>query len=325
VDQLKIFSGSANRPLAEAIARFLKKPLGQVALTPFPDGETFVKINEDIRGTDVFVVQPTCPPQNENLMELLLFIDAAHRASAERITAVIPYYGYARQDRKDEGRVPISAKLVANMLQVAGADRVLTVHLHAYQVQGFFDIPVDHLLSEPVFAAYYRGLHLKDLTVVSPDVGNVKAARVYAELLNGGLAIIDKERLSGSEVRAGALIGSVDGCNVLMVDDMITSGGTITKAAEILKDRGALDIYVAATHAVFCCDALERIRRSPIKLITVTDSIPLAPEAERMKQIKQLSLAELLGEAIRRIHLHKSVSELFLRKDKRKACERSSL
>ena len=314
MDQLKIFSGSANRPLAEAIAKFLGKPLGDADLTAFPDGESFVKINEDIRGRDIFIVQPTCAPQNENLMQLLLFIDAAHRASAERITAVIPYYGYARQDRKGEGRVPISAKLVANMLQVAGADRVLTVHLHAYQIQGFFDIPVDHLLSEPVFARYFRGLHLKNLTVVSPDVGNVKTARLYSELLGGGLAIIDKERLSGTDVRAGSLIGSVEGCNVLVVDDMITSGGTIAKAATLLKESGARDIYVAATHPVLCCKAIERIRESPIKQIVVTDSIPLSAEAKRLKTIKPLSLAELLGEAIKRIHLHQSVSQLFLRK-----------
>jgi len=314
MDQLKLFSGSANRPLAEAIARFLKKPLGNAALTPFPDGESFVKINEDIRGRDIFIIQPTCAPQNENLMQLLLFIDAAHRASAERITAVIPYYGYARQDRKDEGRVPISGKLVANMLQVAGADRILTVHLHAYQVQGFFDIPVDHLLSEPVFAKYFRSLRLKNLTVVSPDVGNVKTARIYSELLGGGLAIIDKERLSGTEVRAGALIGSVEDCNVLLVDDLISSGGTITKAVTLLKEHGARDIYVAATHPVFCGEAVQRFRESPIKQIVVTDTIPLGPEARRLKTLKQLSLAELLGEAIKRIHLHQSVSQLFLRK-----------
>ena len=233
MDQLKIFSGSANRPLAEAIATYLEKPLGNASLTRFPDGETFVKINEDIRGRDLFVVQPTCAPQNENLMELLLFIDAAHRASAERITAVIPYYGYARQDRKDEGRVPISGKLVANMLQVAGADRVLTVHLHAYQVQGFFDIPVDHMLSEPVFLKFFQGLKLKDVCVVSPDVGNVKAARRYAELMKGDLAIIDKERFSGTDVRAASLIGSVEGKNVFIIDDMITSGGTICEGGGV--------------------------------------------------------------------------------------------
>jgi ribose-phosphate pyrophosphokinase len=315
--ELKIFSGSANRPLAEAIARHLGKPLGNAAWTRFPDGESFVKINEDVRGQDIFIVQPTCTPQNENLMELLLFIDAAHRASAERITAVIPYYGYARQDRKDEGRVPISGKLVANMLQTAGANRILTVHLHAHQVQGFFDIPVDHLLPDPVFAKHFRSMHLKDLTVVSPDVGNVKMARVYAGLLNGDLAIIDKERISGSDVRAAAIIGTVKGRNVLMVDDMITSGGTISKAATLLKESGAKTIHAAATHAIFCCDALARIKASPIDSVVVTDTIPLSAEAARMKVIKQLSLAELLGEAIRRIHLNKSVSQLFLRKSGR--------
>jgi ribose-phosphate pyrophosphokinase len=316
---LKIFSGSANRPLAEAIGRYLKKPLGEVALARFPDGESFVKITEDIRGRDIFVIQPTCAPQNDNLMELLLFIDAAHRASADRITAVIPYYGYARQDRKDEGRVPISAKLVANMLQAAGVDRVVTVNLHAHQVQGFFDIPVDHLLPEPVFVKHFGSMHLENLTVVSPDVGNVKTARRYAELLNGNLAIIDKERISGSEVRAGAVIGNVKDRTVLMVDDMITSGGTITKAATLLKAVGCRDIYVAATHAVMCEEAVARICQSPIKSVAVTDTIPLCEEARKLKNLTQLSLAPLLGEAIKRIHLHQSISELFLRKSKRQA------
>jgi len=314
MNDLKLFAGTANRPLAEAIAKYLKKPLGDAAFSRFPDGESFVKINEDVRGRDIFIIQPTCPPQNDNLMELLLFIDAAHRASAERITAVIPYYGYARQDRKDEGRVPISAKLVANMLQVAGVDRILTIHLHAFQVQGFFDIPVDHLLPEPVFAKFYGGLKIKDLAVVSPDVGSVKTARRYASLLGGELAIIDKERLSGTDVRAGGLIGSVSGRNVLMVDDLITSGGTITTAAQLCREHGARDIYVAATHPVFCESAIERITASPIKLITVTDTVPLPDAARSVKSIKQLSLAGLLGEAIKRIHRHESVSQLFLGK-----------
>jgi len=317
MNTLKVFSGTANRPLAEAIAKHMGKTLGDVAITHFPDGELFIKINEDVRGQDIFFIQPTCHPHNDNLMELLLFIDAAHRASAERITAVIPYYGYARQDRKDEGRVPISARLVANMLEAAGVDRVLTVHLHAYQIQGFFDIPLDHLLPEPVFTQYYADLDLPDLTVVSPDVGNVKMARLYAEHLGGALAIVDKERLSGSDVRTGALIGTVEGRNVLMVDDMITSGGTITKAARLLKERGARDIYVAATHPVFCGDAIERLRDAPIKTVTVADTIPLAPDVAKLKMIKPLSLAKLLGEAIKRIHTNESVSQLFLRKSKR--------
>ena len=314
MNELKIFSGTANRPLAEAIAAHLDTTLGDVTITRFPDDEMLVKINEDVRGRDIFIVQPTCRPQNDNLMELLLCIDAACRASAERITAVIPYYGYARQDRKDEGRVPISAKLVANMLEAAGASRVLTVHLHAHQIQGFFDIPVDHLLPEPVFTEYYRGLALKDLTVVSPDVGNVKMARVYAEHLDGDLAIIDKERVGGSEVRAAALIGTVDGRNVLMVDDMITSGGTIRQAVTLVKARGARDIYVAATHPVLCGDAVRRLKESPIKEVAVADTIPLAPEAAALENLKQLSLAPLLGKAIKRIHEHESVSELFFPK-----------
>jgi len=319
MNDLKVFSGTANRPLAAAIARVLGKRLGDATITKFPDGESFVKINEDVRGRDIFIVQPTSTPQNDNLVELLLFIDAAHRASAERVTAVIPYYGYARQDRKDEGRVPISAKLVANLLQTAGADRILTVHLHAYQVQGFFDIPVDHLLAEPVFVNYFRKLRLKDLAVVSPDVGNVKTARTYAALLGGDLAIIDKERISGTDVRAGALIGSVEGRNVLMVDDMITSGSTITQAAGLLKARGARDIYVAATHAVLCDDALQRVQSAPIRAIVVTDTIPLSAPARRLKILRQLSLANLLGETIRRIHLHQSVSKLFLSRSSRNA------
>jgi len=314
MNALKIFSGTANRPLAEAIAAHLDMTLGDVTITRFPDDELVVKINEDVRGRDIFIIQPTCRPQNDNLMELLLCIDAACRASAERITAVIPYYGYARQDRKDEGRVPISAKLVANMLEAAGASRVLTVHLHAHQIQGFFDIPVDHLLPEPVFTEYYQGLGLEDLTVVSPDIGNVKMARVYAEHLDGDLAIIDKERLGGSEVRAAALIGTVDGRNVLMVDDMITSGGTIRQAVTLVKARGARDIYVAATHPVLCGDAVRRLKESPIKEVTVADTIPLAPEAAALENLKQLSLAPLLGKAIKRIHKHESVSELFLPK-----------
>lgn len=314
MNELKIFSGTANRPLAEAIAAHLDTTLGDVTITRFPDDEMLVKINEDVRGRDIFIIQPTCRPQNDNLMELLLCIDAACRASAERITAVIPYYGYARQDRKDEGRVPISAKLVANMLEAAGASRVLTVHLHAHQIQGFFDIPVDHLLPEPVFTEYYLGLDLKDLTVVSPDVGNVKMARVYAEHLDGDLAIIDKERVGGGEVRAAALIGTVDGRNVLMVDDMITSGGTIRQAADLVKARGARDIYVAATHPVLCGDAVRCLKELPIKEVTVTDTILLAPEAAALENLKQLSLAPLLGKAIKRIHKHESVSELFLPK-----------
>jgi len=317
MDQMKIFSGSANRPLAEAIAQHIGKTLGDAPVTRFPDGESFVKINEDIRGQDVFIVQPTCRPQNDNLMELLLFIDAAHRASAERITVVIPYYGYARQDRKDEGRVPISAKLVANMLETAGADRILTLHLHAAQIQGFFDIPVDHMLPEPVFGEYYAGLGLRDLTVVSPDVGNVKEARVYAQLLKGELAIIDKERISGTEVRAGALIGTVEDRNVLIIDDMISSGGTICKAADLLKERGAREISVAATHPMFVGGAVKRLGEAPITRITVTDTVPLSDEAAACDIIKQLSVAELLGDAIVRIHKHESISELFLKKLRR--------
>ncbi len=311
MDELKIFAGSANRPLAEGIARFLGRPVAQAIVKQFADGESYVKINEDVRGRDIFIVQPTCAPQNDNLMELLLFIDAAHRASAARVTAVIPYYGYARQDRKDEGRVPISAKLVANMLQAAGADRLLTVHLHAYQIQGFFDIPVDHLLAEPVFLNHYQELNVDDLTVVSPDVGNVKEARVFAEVLGGELAIIDKERISPDEVRAGALIGTVEDRNVLIVDDMIARGSTLAAAAGLLKSCGARNIYVAATHPVLCAGAVERLRDAPVDAVAVADTIPLSREAAALDKLHVLSLAELLGEAIKRIHEHQSVSALF--------------
>ncbi len=311
MDKLKIFSGSANRPLAEAIAEGLDLTVGEAQLTHFPDGESFVKINEDVRGHDIFIVQSTSRPQNDHLMELLLFVDAAHRASAKRITAVIPYYGYARQDRKDEGRVPISAKLVANLLQTAGADRVLAVDLHAYQVQGFFDIPVDHLLAEPVFADHFQQVDIQNLVVVSPDVGNVKMARVYAEILGGGLAIIDKQRLSGRKVRAGALIGNVEGRNVLMIDDMITSGSTVCEAAALLKDRGVGTIDVAATHPVLCPGSVERLAKAPIDRITVSDTIPLDSDADALENLQILSLAGLLGEAIKRIHHDQSVSQLF--------------
>ena len=313
MDNLKIFGGRANPKLAERISEYLNVPLGRVKIEPFPDGEVLIKLEEDVRGRDVFFIQSTCEPVNDSLMELLIFLDCARRASAERITAVIPYFGYARQDRKDEGRVPITAKLTANLISTAGADRVLVMDLHAGQIQGFFDIPVDHLLSEPVLSQYFNKLGLTDLTVVSPDVGNVKHARVYAHRLGGDLAIISKRRVSGSETLMGHIIGEVDGRTVLMVDDMISTAGTVTSAARLVRDNGARRIIVGATHPVLCGPAAERIREAPIEELVVTDTIPVpAEKVEAIGKVTTLSVAQLMGEAIRRIHNNESVSSLFL-------------
>jgi len=310
--RMVIFSGNANRDLALSICSHLSQPLGAASVERFPDGELNVKMNDDVRGADVFIVQPTCPPVNEYLMELLLLIDCARRASAARVTVVIPYYGYARKDRKDEGRVPISAKLVANILTTAGAHRLLTVDLHATQIQGFFDIPVDHLFAAPVFIDYYRKKNLRDLCVVSPDVGGVKTARAYAKRLGADLAIVDKRRISPEEAEMGYVIGDVKGKTVLIVDDMITTGGTLVGAARLLEESGARDIHVAATHPVLCGKAVENLTQSRIREVTVTDSIPLGNKVELCPKIKVLSLAGLLAEAIRRIHLNQSVSSLFI-------------
>ena len=312
--QMKIFTGNANPGLAARICDYLEMPLGNAEVGRFPDGEISVKLDEDVRGRDVFIVQPTCPPVNENLMELLVFIDCARRASAERVTAVIPYFGYARQDRKDEGRVPITAKLVANLIATAGADRVLTMDLHAAQVQGFFDIPVDNLHAEPVFSDYYRQCDLTNLTLVSPDAGNAKQAGVYADRLGGDLAIIDKRRVSGSEVAIGRIIGEVKGKTVLMMDDMITTAGTVCEAAKLCKDEGAERVCVGATHAILCGPAVERLQAAPIDEVVVTNTIPLpAKTVEALDKLKILSVAELIGEAIGRIHNDESVSSLFLK------------
>jgi ribose-phosphate pyrophosphokinase len=289
---------------------YLHIPLGRVALSHFAGGETHVKIEDDVRGRDVFVVQPVCPPVNEHLMELLVFIDSARRASAERITAVVPYFGYARQDRKDEGRTPITAKLVANLITTAGANRVLTMDLHAAQIQGFFDIPLDHLLAEPVLGTHYQNLDLDDLVLVSPDVGNVKRARVYAVRLKAELAIIDKRRLEG-EARHGAIIGDVADKTVLMVDDMISTAGTMCSAVELVRARGARRVLVGATHALLCGPAVERLAAAEIERITVTDTIPLNDKAAKLKNIEVLTVAPLLGEAVNRIHHHESLSILF--------------
>jgi ribose-phosphate pyrophosphokinase len=311
--ELKIFSGQANRPLARAICNFLHLPLGEVTLGKFPDGENYCKIEEDIRGRDVFLVQPTCPPVNDNLVELLIMIDSCKRASAARITTVIPYFGYARQDRKDEGRVPITAKLVANLITRSGSDRVLTMDLHSPQIQGFFDVPVDNLYAAPVLNDFVESLGHQpdDRVVVSPDVGSIKRAIGHAKRLGAGLAIVDKRRDNANDTRQEHLIGEpVSGKVTIMFDDMVTTGGSITGAAMKLKESGAREIYVAITHGVFCGRAIEKIKESPITTLAVTDSIPLSPE-KMIPQIKVLSVAPLLAEAIKRIHHDQSISILF--------------
>lgn len=310
-DNLKIFSGSSNEPLAGAVCKYLGIPLGGAKVETFPDGEKVIRIEDDVRGRDCFVVQSTCRPVDEYLMELLIYLDCLRRASAKRITAVIPYFGYARQDRKDEGRVPITAKLVANLITTAGADRVLAIDLHAHQLQGFFDIPVDHLTGELVLSKYFRDKRINNLTVVSPDVGNIKTASKYASHLGGDLAIIHKRRVSGSEVKVGEIIGDVDGRNILMCDDLIATGGTICSAVRLVKERGAKNIYVGATHGVFAGDAIENLSSAPIDEIVVTDSIPLSEKAKKLGSIKVLTVSAMLGEAIKRIHRDESISSLF--------------
>ncbi|KAB2834670.1 MAG: ribose-phosphate pyrophosphokinase [Candidatus Brocadia sp.] len=313
INHLKIFSGNANPSLAMKICEHLSIRLGNAYVGRFPDGEIDLKVNEDVRGADVFLVQPTCPPVNENLTELLVFIDCLKRASAARITAVLPYYGYARKDRKDEGRVPITAKLVANLITEAGADRALTVDLHAAQIQGFFDIPVDHLLAFPVLSKYFEQLNAEDLVVVTPDVGGIKLARNYSKKLGIKMAIVDKRRIGPEETEVGFVIGDVANKNVVMIDDLIATGGSIAQAANVLKERGAKDIYVGATHPVFCGAAVEKLSVAPIKEIIVTDTIPLSEKAKGLdRKIKVLSISGLLGDAISRIHRHESVSSLFV-------------
>ncbi len=310
-DNLKIFSGSSNPTLAGAVCKYLGIPIGGAKISRFPDGEKLIRIEDDVRGRDCFVVQSTCRPVDEHLVELLIYLDCLRRASAKRITAVVPYFGYARQDRKDEGRVPITAKLVANVIATAGADRVLAIDLHAHQLQGFFDIPVDHLAGELVLNRYFRDKKMGNLTVVSPDVGNIKTAARYASHLGGDLAIIYKRRVSGDQVRADELIGHVEDRNVLMCDDIIATAGTVCSAAEMVKARGAKRVCVGATHGVFAGQALERLIAAPIDEVVVTDTIPLTEEATKVKKIKVLSAAAMLGEAIKRIHRDESVSSLF--------------
>lgn len=307
--ELKIFTGSAHRQLAQQICSFVGVPLGDATVTSFPDGETYVKINENIRGRDVFVVQPTCPPTNQNLMELLIMVDAARRASAARITAVIPFFGYARQDRKDQPRVPITAKLVANLLTAAGVSRVLTMDLHAQQVAGFFDIPVDHLYAAPVLIRYMRAKNLNDLVVVSPDVGGLKMASAYATALKAGLAIVGKRRVSPTEIEAMNVIGDVDGKSVILVDDLTETAGTLTSAARILKERGAKEVIAGVSHAVLSDVAIDRLKQSDIGELITTNSVPV--RAGEGFPITTLCIAELLGEGIKRIHDDESVSSLF--------------
>jgi len=307
---MKLFTGNANPALSEKIAKYIGAPLGEIDITRFPDGEIFVKVKENIRGKDVFVVQSTCHSPNENLMELLIMIDAMKRASAERITAVIPYYGYARQDRKDQPRVPITAKLVANLLVAAGVNRLLTVDLHAQQIQGFFDIPVDHLYGFPVISKYLQSKNFENLVVVAPDTGGVKAAYAYSQLLESGLAIVAKQRLGPSEVEAFTLVGKVDGCTAIMVDDLTTTAGTLCAAAKLLHEHGASEVYAAVSHATITDVGVERLKASAIKELVVTDTVPLNVDFGDYP-VTVLTVAELLGEAILRIHEGRSVTTLF--------------
>lgn len=308
-DRMRLFTGTANEQLAGDICAHLGVPLGAASLGRFPDGEINLKVECDVRGADVFVVQPTCPPVHEHLFELLTFIDCLRRASADRITAVIPYFGYARKDRKDEGRTPITAKLVANLITEAGADRVLAIDLHAAQIQGFFDIPVDHLYARPVMMEAVRELGVRNPLVVSPDVGGVKLARAYAKDLDTGIAIVDKRRVSGDTTISEHVIGDVAGRDVILVDDMVSTGGSIVDACRIVKEKGAERVYIAATHAVLAGDAVEKLNRAPVERIIFSDTIPMRHNG--LERLVVASVAPLLARAIDRIHRSESVSVLF--------------
>ncbi|MCG2712582.1 MAG: ribose-phosphate pyrophosphokinase [Candidatus Omnitrophica bacterium] len=310
-EKLMIFSGNANPKLAYDICEDLGIALGDATVGRFSEGEIQIKVNQNVRGKDVFVIQPTCPPTNDNLMELLILMDALARASAGRITAVIPYYGYARQDRKDQARVPITAKLVANLLANAGAQRVLTMDLHAGQIQGFFDIPVDHLFAAPVLIDYFRKFYDDDLVVFSPDVGGVKMARAFAKRLEVPLGIVDKRRIDGQRAEVMNVLGEVKGKKVILIDDMCATAGSLCEAANILEQRGARSVYAGVTHGIFSGPALERIDKSALKEIVVTDTIPMS-NGKKHPKIKVLSVANILGEAIKRIHNEESVSSLFV-------------
>jgi ribose-phosphate pyrophosphokinase len=305
---LKIFSGNSNRPLAEEICRHIGMPLGEATVSSFPDGESFVKINENIRGQDVYLVQSTCPPTNHHLMELLIMVDACRRASANRITAVMPFYGYARQDRKDQPRVPITAKLVANLLTASGANRVLTMDLHSQQIQGFFDIPVDHLYASPTLFKHLAQAPSSKLVVCSPDVGGMKMAAAYADVLGAGLGMVAKKRTSATNVEAINVVGDVDGCDVLLVDDITETAGTLTAAARILREHGARSVRAAVSHCILSDIARQRLQAGLIDELIITNSIPNDP---RGLPITVLSIAPLLGEAILRISNNESVTSLF--------------
>ncbi len=313
-DSLKIFAGRAAEHITDGLCEHLHIPLAAGKTTLFPDGEVFVKVDEDVRGRDCYVIQSTCNPCNANLMELLIYIDCLRRASTKRVTAVIPYFGYARQDRKDAGRVPITAKLVANLITAAGADRVLCMDLHAAQIQGFFDIPVDHLSAAKVFYNHFESKReeLGDLVIVSPDVGNVKVANQFAAKLDADLAIIDKRRVSGTKVSTRNLIGEVKGKTVLMMDDMISTAGTICEAATLVRDLGATNVIAAATHPVMVGLALERLQSEVIDQVVVSDTIPIGKRLDSINhKLTVLSVADLLGDAIHRIHHDLSISALF--------------
>lgn len=311
MDKIAIFSGNANPELAKDICKDLKVKLQDAFVGRFSEGEIRVKINDNVRGKDVFIVQPTCPPSNDNLMELLIMMDALRRASANRITAVIPYFGYARQDRKDQPRVPITAKLVANLLTVAGASRILTMDLHAGQIQGFFDIPVDHLFSVGVFVDHISKMNIKDLVAVSPDVGSIKMARAYAKRMSAGLAIIDKRRVSPEKAEAIHIMGEVEGKNAIIIDDLIATGSSLIEAVEALKKAGAKNIYAAITHGILSGPAIQRVEQCKgLEKLYISDSIPLTEEKKNNK-IQVLSVASLLAEAIKRTHNEESISCLF--------------
>jgi ribose-phosphate pyrophosphokinase len=310
--ELKIFSGNAHPALAKEICRHLGVRLGNAHVGRFPDGEVRVQIGENVRGMDVFIVQPTSTPVNDNLMELLIMLDAFRRASADRITAVMPYYGYARQDRKDRPRVPISAKLVADLLTSAGANRILTLDLHAGQIQGYFNIPVDHLYATPVTVRYFHGLRLKNITVVSPDTGGVERARAFAKKLRAPLAIIDKRREDADTVEVMNVIGDIQDRACLIVDDMIDTGGTLARAASTLKEKGAERVFACCVHGVFARDAVSKICDSELERVVVTDSIPPSTAGQQCERIKILSVAKLFADAIRSIHDETSVSKLFI-------------
>jgi ribose-phosphate pyrophosphokinase len=314
MNSMKLFTGRAHPALAKRICEYLGLPLGRAVMGNFPDGEISCKIDEDVRGRDVFLVQPTCPPVNETLMELLIMIESFKRASADRITAVIPYFGYARQDRKDEGRVPITAKLVANLITRSGADRVLAMDLHTAQIQGFFDIPVDHLYAAPVIDEHFKSMDLgdDDFVVVSPDEGSIKRALAHMARLGGHLAIIDKRRSTAEKTKQANVIGDkVEGRVALIFDDMISTAGSICGAAQVMHEHGARQVFLAATHGLLVGGAVERLQQAPIDGLILTDTVPLAPE-KQIPKLTTLSVAPLLGEAIKRIHRNESVSRLFV-------------